>query len=343
MDKSDTLYYHFASLEKLFNDEFYNHPQLAQVLVLLNEIKHKSAALEVKNRALCDEINFLWNTAYEPMAITNYQQQILKVNTAYSKLVNKSPAQLLGENIFTMYDNPLQSSHAQAFDALTKSPQLITKNKTKATLWNGKQLYLESTLLKYTYNDKKNVLHILRDVTESEVHQEEQYLFMKALLHDTRNLLHGLQAYHQLLYDDLTPLLLPANFQEEKQKTIMQTKQQEWYQEFPLLNTYLKTTGNLIHSLTFIVQTYSKMLAVETGAIFPTPTSLYPSDCIKNLTKVLEPQLTKKKLVLKNLIPEHCCAYADPNFITPIFYNYFVNAIKFSNKGTNIEVGVQPY
>ncbi|MEM4756390.1 MAG: ATP-binding protein, partial [Candidatus Woesearchaeota archaeon] len=46
---------------------------------------------------------------------------------------------------------------------------------------------------------------------------------------------------------------------------------------------------------------------------------------------------------LKNLIPEHCCAYADPNFITPIFYNYFVNAIKFSNKGTNIEVGLQPY
>ncbi len=54
--------------------------------------------------------------------------------------------------------------------------------------------------------------------------------------------------------------------------------------------------------------------------------------------KVLELNAWQKKIIIKNLVGENICAYADDNMINTVIRNLLTNALKYSNSGNTVEI-----
>ncbi len=104
------------------------------------------------------------------------------------------------------------------------------------------------------------------------------------------------------------------------------------------LNLISKELNDKINNTSIFLDNLLNWAKSQMHGINSKPVQIKMRELAENNIQLLKSLATKKKILLKNNIPEDCTAFVDPNMMNLIFRNLISNAIKFSLQGSIIEI-----
>ena len=141
--------------------------------------------------------------------------------------------------------------------------------------------------------------------------------FISILSHDLINPFNNLLGLSEMLKEDVTKL-----------------KPEEIEEMAVSINRSAQNTYNLLEDILIWIRT-------QQGKIPFKPQNLIFSDICSNVVGILDSVATSKKITINCFASKDTSIFADANMVKTIMRNLVSNALKFTNKGGNININVE--
>lgn len=279
----------------------------------------------------------VWNQSVDGMRIINQFGEIIMVNDAFCKLVDKKRENLIGNLFSVIYKNgedkpDIYNSQTPMY---THFMERIEENsieaimERKVELWNNRTVWLEisNSIIKGEGNAKQ-ILSIFRDISErkralfaiEKANVEMQELiqtknrFMSILSHDLRGPFHGFLGLSKLLRDELDSL----------------TKDE-----------IVEIAGELHSALNGQYELLNELLdwsKIQTGRMKFNPEDVLLKPEFQNIYNQFLPLIAMKQVFVSFLVDEKVKIFCDVHMLRLLIRNTLSNAIKFSNPGGTVQL-----
>ncbi len=266
-----------------------------------------------------------------PDAIAIHQDgKIVYINASGANLYGvKNPREMHGKSIF---DFVHPDYHEIVTHRLKKtlSGEEVPYIEEKFIKLDGSVIDVEVTAIPSSFENKPATQIIVRDITkrkqaEEEIKTKNEELiklnnekdkFFSIIAHDLRSPFSSLLGFTELLAEKM------SYFSKEKLQKII---------------TEMRNSANNLYQL---LENLLQWARIQQG-LFPfNPKKVNLSSIINDSILVLMDSARNKEIKIKCSIPENLMVYIDKNMFPTIIRNLVSNAVKFTPKGGNIEIGV---
>ena len=285
------------------------------------EIKQKSKNLTKANTEL-EKLSIATSQTDNAILISNSNGEIEWINEGYTRFYGYTFEELLNEKGKTYIDSSSNPEIEGIFNkALTEKKSQIYEADSVSK--DGKQYRIHTTLTPVLNNENKVVrlIAIDSDITKlKEVEDELQKLlvtkdkFFSIIAHDLKNPFNTLIGLSQLLvngYERMSP---------EKIKYFHNNLYQISKNGYELLINLLEWSRSQMGSIQYNPEIHNLFsVAEETFTLYNT-------------------RAIQKEIILTNNLKKNSEIFADKNMLKTIFRNLVSNALKFSDRGSVIEI-----
>ncbi len=109
----------------------------------------------------------VWNNSFDGMRLINEEGEIILINDAFCKLIEKSRDELVGKKFTDIYSDEDKDRMFETGIRRLKEKKVQPHFEKKLTLWNGKQIWFELSNSFIELEDKSTyLLSIFRNITE---------------------------------------------------------------------------------------------------------------------------------------------------------------------------------
>lgn len=205
------------------------------------------------------------------------------------------------------------------YENYLRTNEMIKINKLTEDIINNKEvLYYDSckeTLCSKTENQLIRIQEILEGRRkEAEFRQEEIQRLISEIAHQMR-----------------TPLANIKNYTELLQESFNETNDS-------LNAEYMQNLQTSEEQLCFLVESFIKMARLEQGLIQVHLQKQNLIETILNALGEIQQKAESKNIYFQVELPEHVICEHDKNWMCEAFYNFFDNAVKYSENGSRIDI-----
>ncbi|MFC2085287.1 PAS domain S-box protein, partial [Bacteroidota bacterium] len=173
--------------------------------------------IEEKTRKSEKQFRTVWENSFDGMRLTDERGVIIEVNNGYCRLVGLERNKLIGKTFDKAYKNKDQISLEKYINNFN-SESFQSNFETEAKLLNGSKKWVSLSNTFIHVGDKKLLLSIFRDITDTKSYQKElieakekaeemnkvKSYFFANMSHELRTPFVGIQGYAELLSDIVT-------------------------------------------------------------------------------------------------------------------------------------------
>lgn len=277
-----------------------------------------------------DKYRHMFNEAPDMILLINGNDgKIIEVNSASIQLTQYTPEELLGRHYSSLFVPVDYNIDDATPEDIKMYGHVVSSREIKRK--DGTKFPVDLTINTFSSFNDKIIVTFIRDITErleAENALEVSNLqlaeanatkdkFFTIIGHDIKNLFNVLIGFSDLLYTDYNDL------SEDEKKFFIERIQH-----------ISKNSNDLLENLLHWARSQS-------GKIDFKPVNLNLTDTLSGTLELMSPQADKKEITIKNEIPEDVLVKADKNMLVAIVRNLINNAIKYSNRGSNIIVSAE--
>ncbi|GJQ62053.1 MAG: hypothetical protein SCALA702_11060 [Melioribacteraceae bacterium] len=277
-----------------------------------------------------DKYRHMFNEAPDLILLINGNDgKIVEANSASIQLTQYTPEELLGTHYSDLFV-PLDYDFSDATPEDVKMyGHVVSSREIKRK--DGTKFPVDLTINTFSSNNDKIIVTFIRDITEriegekilEETNQKLEEAnatkdkFFTIIGHDIKNLFNVLIGFSDLLYTDYNDL------SEDEKKFFIQRIQH-----------ISKNSNDLLENLLHWARSQS-------GNIEFKPANLNLSDTLSGTIELMSPQAEKKEITIKNQLSDDIVVKADKNMLVAIVRNLINNAIKYSDRKSNIIISAE--
>ncbi len=162
--------------------------EVAGLMGVFIDVTERKQAMDVMRRSE-EELRRVWEDSLDGMRITDEEGIVLRVNSAYCRMVRKTAAEMVGRPFSVIYetDQPMQilDRHRKRFAERNVEPMF----ERELLLWNGEKVWFElSNSFLEVPGQKPHLLSIFRDISERKIAEEQSREFAARLERSNREL-----------------------------------------------------------------------------------------------------------------------------------------------------------
>ena len=136
----------------------------------------------------------VWDRSIDPMRLVDMDGRLVRVNDAFVELVRKSREQLIGQPFDCIYEESLRESLQRRLAALKSRERIDVREEVNATLWDGRNLWLDISTGIIEIGSAKLMLSILRDITDRRRNEER-------LVRSERRFAHAAESTREMIWE----------------------------------------------------------------------------------------------------------------------------------------------
>lgn len=214
---------------------------------------------------------------------------------------------ILGGGLVYLYENHLRTNEMKKINKLTED------------IINDKEAHCYDSCKETLYSKTENQLIRIQEILdgrrkEAEFRQEEIQRLISEIAHQMR-----------------TPLANIKNYTEMLQESFNETGES--------LNTeYMQNLQTSEEQLCFLVESFIKTARLEQGLIQVHLQKQNLIETILNALGEIQQKAEGKNIYFQVELPERVICEHDKNWMCEAFYNFFDNAVKYSESGSKIDV-----
>ncbi len=279
----------------------------------------------IKIRTNEKELKALFASMQDIIIEFNRKGDYIKIAPTNLTLLVKPPNQLLGKNLFEVFDKDNAEFFFNAITECFETKKLVVIDyqlniNDKCYWFHARIAYISENAVLYVAHDNTN-----RKIAEDELIVSREKLlelnatkdkFFSIIAHDLKNPLGSFKELTKMLHDDYT------EFSEEDRVETLRILKESAFSTYSLLENLLEWSRS------------------QRGKIKYNPIDIKLSILVNDLIDYFRVSLKKKNLSISINIPLDYVVYFDTNMLNTILRNLISNAIKFTNRGGNIEIGI---
>lgn len=330
----------------------YDQDFLLTVMIDITDKKRTQLLLEESEK----RYKIIFNGTNEGIIVANSETgKFLYANNSLCEMIGYSLEEILNFHFTEIHPSEVRDDVINGFNSLTDNMQRLNSN--VPILKNDGSIIYADIKDKIVYFDNiKTNLAFITDVTqrrESELEKEnlfneldianrnlEELLFEKNLLVDDlaekeihlEKVISEKDKFFSIIAHDLKePFNGFLGFTEIMKNSLYNMS----LNEMTKFSTVLHTSASNLYKL---LENLLNWAQIQRNVMEFSPTTFEINNLISECTNLIELTLSKKDIKLNFIFDEKIEIYADLNMISSIIRNLLTNAIKFSNKNSNIEV-----
>ncbi len=150
--------------------EWFNTPvrddsgQVTEVLSMVHDISAQRN-LEAERTHSEEQLRQVWENSRDGMRLSDADGRVLRVNSAYCQLVNKSREELEGGLLTAIHAAPMQTNRLETYRRRVRERDIASRMERPIELWDGRTIWMDVSNSIIEWPQGPHVLSIFRDVT----------------------------------------------------------------------------------------------------------------------------------------------------------------------------------
>ena len=138
--------------------------QVTEVLSMVHDITAQRN-LEAASAHSEEQLRQVWENSRDGMRLTDADGRVLRVNSAYCRLVNKSREELEGSLLTAIHAAPVQADRLETYRRRVRQREIASQMERPIELWDGRIIWMGVSNSVIESPEGPRVLSIIRDVT----------------------------------------------------------------------------------------------------------------------------------------------------------------------------------
>jgi PAS domain S-box-containing protein len=296
--------------------------QVNEVLSMVHDITAQRN-LEAARTQSEEELREVWENSRDGMRLSDPEGRVLRVNSAYCQLVNKSREELEGDLFTAIHAAPVQANRLEKYRQRVRQREIASRMERPIELWDGRTIWMDVSNSIIESPQGPSVLSIFRDVTArklDEVRLNEAVLkaeafsrskseFLANMSHEIRTPMNGVLG--------MTALALDGPLAPEQRE-------------------YLEMAQDSAKSLLGLLNDILDLSKIEAGRLDIASVDFSPRVVISDLVDSVALAARQKGIQLRvDVAPQvPTMVNGDPMRLRQVLMNLIGNAIKFTECGS---------
>jgi PAS domain S-box-containing protein len=296
--------------------------EVTEVLSMVRDITAQRN-LEAARTHSEEQLRQVWENSRDGMRLSDPDGRVLRVNSAYCELVNKSREELEGGLLTAIHAAPMQADRLETYRRRVRQRTVPSRMERAIELWDGRTIWMAASSSIIESPQGPRVLSIFRDVTarkldearlneavlKAEASSRAKSEFLANMSHEIRTPMNGVLG--------MTSLALDGSLEPEQRE-------------------YLEMAQASAKSLLGLLNDILDLSKIEAGRLDIASADFSPRQVINDLLDSVALAARPKGIQLHAQIAPQVPAMVngDPMRLRQVLMNLIGNAIKFTERGS---------